>query len=353
MKRFFYHYLCLIYSFIQSFMFIAMLVAVIKEIKLGAFYGGYGDMIIIIIASVILLFLMAIGDKFLRGVDNSSFWIDCLLLMLISPLRFIFQIITTIRVHYAYSYGNDGFGKRGNKEYHFKNYIYYYLFNSEHIDPKNGQSRKIETKRGKKKREEKQRVFDEIMNKYNGEADAARKFLKASRRGDRKYNVFIVPLCSIDADGFSTLAVQNNSYTGERYIDQLFIDDKKIIFDTRYPYSLALSLVPGYYDFKIHIAGNVKSVSSFDQNQEVDETFTLKKVYVGEDNVYLCASLIFGTVVTRYTERYTGKIIKDEFHHFEKRRNFAQVSLEALNTVCDYWSASVFKIDDIDTPFSR
>lgn len=350
-KRYFYHYFCLAYSFIQTFISVAFVVAIAEQIEFDKQYGDYGNTIIIIVISLLMLFILAIPDKFIRGVKNEGFWSDCLVLTVVSPFRFIFQLITTIRVHIALSYGNESFGKRGNTNCLLSNYFYYYLFNAEHEDPRSGAERRYETKRGKvkreKKRAEQQAVYNEIMGRMNREVDEAESFLRVNRRYDGRYNVNIIPLCSVDDKDLSTFSVQNNSYKGERFINELYVDGKKIIYDMNFANTVALSLRPGYYDFKVVVKGTVKATGYASSEGKVNRTFELKNVYVGDDDAYLCVCLTYGSVVTRYTEKYTGKFVRDEFDHFKKEHKFLQVSLGTLNQVCNYWEAYKVNIDQV------
>ena len=136
MKRYIYQYTCLAYSFVQLFIFIAMLYTLIGMIPYDQELGNYTNTITFSIFTFCLVFILAIIDKFLRGLQNESFWSDCLLLTLVSPFRFICQIITTVRVHIADSYGNDSFGERGCDSSYFPEYIYYYFFNAENESPR-------------------------------------------------------------------------------------------------------------------------------------------------------------------------------------------------------------------------
>ncbi len=352
MKRFFYQYTCLVYSLIQFFLSIAWINAIIEEVQYAKVDNDYGDVILVSVMAFIFMFLSAILDKFIRGIKNEGFWSDCILLTLVSPFRFLFQIITIIRVHIAYNHGNDDFGRRGTDTCRLSSYLYYYLFNAQHEDPRNGDSRVYESKRARQKREERTKVYNEIVEKMERELQEAEHFLEVNRRSDGRYNVYIVPLCSVDGESLYTFSVQNNSYTGERYIDQLYVDGNKIIYDVKFANTISLSLRPGYYSFKIHVTGNVKVIGHTNSEQKVDKTFELKNVYVGDKDVHLCVSMIYGSVVTRYTERYSGKFVKDEFNYFDKNFQFAQVTLSSLKNACDYWNAYEAKITEVETQYS-
>ncbi len=352
MKRFFYQYLCLLYSLVQAFMSLAMIVAIVKEAKFASEGDGASNLITIAIICLVVWFVMAMLDKALRKLDNFNFFTDCLLLLLISPIRFIFQIITIVRVHIAHYCGNDQYGKRGNDHYYFSGYIHYYLFNADHTDFRSPQNKVIESDRSRKKREDKQRVYNEIVGKHKSEAEATKTFFHNSKRSDGKYNVYIVPLCAIDENKFSTFAIKNaNTRTGQLQIDELSIDEHKIINNVGIDGPFALSLRPGTYNFRVRVTGYV---TSFPHNhrEQIKETFTLK-VYVGDSNVYLCLSMIFGTVTMQYTQKYTGKVVKEEFHHLEQKRRFGTVSRDTLNAVCSYWSNGVTNISVILDPYNN
>lgn len=352
MKRYIYQYTCLIYSFIQLFLVLAWIFAIVEQVQFDREYNDFTDTIVISVMSVLFMFLSAIPDKFLRGIKNEGFFSDCILLTLVSPFRFICQIFTIVRVHIAMNYGNDSFGARGCTSYRMSEYLYYYLFNAKHENPRSGQRIRIETKRGKQKREKQQAVYNEIVGRMNSEFEEAEHFLRVNRRSDGRYNVYIVPLCSVDGDSLYTFAVQNNSSNGERYIDQLYVDGKKIVYDMNFANTLVLSLRPGYYTFKIHVSGNVKVIGHSNSESKVDKTFELKNVYVGEGDTHLCVSMIFGSVVTRYTEKYTGKFVRDEFNYFDKSFQFAEVTLSSLNDICDYWMAYKTEVDQVYTQYA-
>ena len=130
MKKLIYHYTCLFLSLIQfsvCLMGIFVLPAAYDENDPSGF-------IVVLVMLIITLIVLAIIDKFLRGISNNGYG-DLLFLTLVSPVRFICQIITVIRVHRAVAYGNDYFGERGSTSSHFSEYIYYYLFGTENEDP--------------------------------------------------------------------------------------------------------------------------------------------------------------------------------------------------------------------------
>ncbi len=355
-KRFFYQYTCLIYSIVQFIFFLGMIIGIIESAAYDQELGDYTNTITLSIITVLILFISAIIDKLLRGIKNEGFWSDCLILTLVAPFRLICQIITIIRVHIAMSYGNNSFGMRGNNSCVLSKYIYYYFFNAEHENPHSGEERRFETKRGKQKRikkaAERQAVYNEIIGRMDREIEEAEYFLRVNSRNDGRYNVNIIPLCSIDNESLSTFSVQNNSYNGQRYINELYVNGKKIIYDMSFDNTISLSLKPGYYDFKVRVKGTIKATGFASSEGNVNRTFELKNVYVGDNDVYLCLCLIYGSVVTRYTEKYTGKFVRDEFDHFKKEHQFLQVSLDALNSVCDYWKAYKLDIDQVYSQYA-
>ena len=62
--------------------------------------------------------------------------------------------------------------------------------------------------------------------------------------------------------------------------------------------------------------------------------------------------MAFSPVVTQYQNISTGRIVKEEFEYFKKRYQFSRVSLETLNTVCNYWMAYKFEINEAHTQLS-
>lgn len=132
MNKFVYHYSCLFLSAIQLITTILGVYATISGST--NYHDGSIDITAAIFLGLIFfiaLFFMAIIDKFLRGVKNEGFFSDCLLLTLVSPFRFICEIITIIRLYIAERNGDYYFGERGCTTYYFNEYIYYYFFNCE------------------------------------------------------------------------------------------------------------------------------------------------------------------------------------------------------------------------------
>ena len=344
MKRFFYQYFCLIYSAIAAIMTVAAIVAIVEQIPIDKVNHDFGNTILMFILWFVVLFILAIPEKLIRGVNFGNFFVDCLNIALVSPIRFIFQIITIIRLHISASNGDKEFGKRVKLGKYQTVDTYYLFFNSEVYISERQRKKPV-------KKSEKQLTYERIVREMNQALDNANHFLTVNKRNDGRYNVYIVPLCNVDSKEFSPFSVQNNNYTGERHIKELYVNGHKII-EMDFDNTLVLSLRPGTYDFKIKVEGNAKTVSYSNSDSKVSKTFTLNNVYVGDEDVYLCVSMAFSPVVTQYQNISTGRIVKEEFEYFKKRYQFSRVSLETLNTVCNYWMAYKFEINEAHTQLS-
>ena len=362
MKRFFYHYICLIFAIGQLVIFVESMRTSISSCMddLEEYGAVEGQTIFRIIAIVILLFLIAIVDKLLRKVKCCNFIIDCILLILVTPFRFIFELITLINLHIESLKDNHEFGKRGTEGF------YYLLFNTSNYYTRtyskpvkkgsNTATNKLKNKKPRLSKAEKyaqqKQYIQEVFARKDAEIEESENFLRANRRSDGRFNVFIVPLCSIDNDKLVTFSVQNNRFTGNRYIDELYIDGKKIMHDMKYDNTLALSLRPGTYDFKIHLCGVTKSNKTYDKSDtKIDKTMRLDNVVVGNDNVYLGVFLVYGSVITQYVNTITNEVAKEKFDYFKKAHRFAQIPLNVLNSFCNYWEASMLKVDTVLTQY--
>lgn len=334
MKKYLYHYSSLVLALAQLVIIIATVVECADSINT---YGKLdGSDIAGIVIIFILLYFTAMIDRLLRKVDDHNFFVDCLLLTLVSPIRFICQIITIVRLHIAMKNGDLEFGKRGSD-----GTLYYLIFSTY-------SSASI------KRKKERDQLYNDIINRMDKELDDAQHFLRVNRRSDGYYNVYIVPLCCVDSDKITPFSVQNNSYTGERYINELYVNGKKIIYDVNFSNTIVLSLRPGKYDFKVVVKGNVTPVMVTKKVEKVNKTFELKNVYVGDEDVHLLLGLLFGSVITQYIQkyRYTKKIVREEFEYFKRQTFFNQVSVETLTELCDYWMAYRTNIDQVYTQYS-
>lgn len=359
MKKVIYHYICLILAIFQCIIFIE---GVKSTIKYGTgdleYYGKIsGSTIAGVIIILLLMFVIAIIDKLLRGVKRYGFTLDCIILTLISPLRCIFELITIVRLHLS-GLDDDSF-KRGS-DYG----LFYMLFNSS-IDRQynplkyktKSKSKPIKpvkvkpTKKKKLSRKEKKaqqnRYYQEIVQKMDNEVIEGENFLRVNRRNDGRYNVFIVPLCSVDDNNLSTFAVQNNEYNGERYINQLLVNGKKIIYNVQFQNTVALSLRPGTYDFEVNVIGEVKTSTYAKKVEKINKCFKLNGVIVGDNDVHLVLAMAYGSVVTQTVRTYTGEVIKEEFEYFKRRQEFGVVSINVLNKICNYWNAYQTNIDEV------
>jgi len=359
MKKVIYHYICLILAIFQCFVFIE---GVKSTLKYGAGdlenYGNIsGSTIAGVIIILLLMFVIAILDKLLRGVKNYSFTVDCIILTLISPLRWIFELITIIRLHIS-GLDDDSFERCSDDG------LFYMLFNASNdgyskplkykTKSKSKPIKKTKVKITKKKKLSKKekkaqqnQIYQEIVQRMDNEVIEGENFLRVNKRSDGRYNVFVVPLCSVDDNNLSTFAVQNNDYNGERYINQLIVNGKKIIDNVQFQNTVALSLRPGTYDFEINVIGEVKPSTYEKKVEKINKRFKLNGVVVGNNDVHLVLAMAYGSVVTQTVRTYTGEVINEEFEYFKRKQEFGVVSLNVLNRVCNYWNAHQTNIDEV------
>ena len=165
MKRFIYQYFCLIYSLVAPFITIATIVAIVEQITAELEYGKVGpSFLLFVVPWFIILFILAIPEKLIRGIKFGNFFVDCLNVALVSPIRFIFQIITIIRLHISASNGDKEFGKRVKLGKYQTVDTYYLFFNSEVYISERQRKKPV-------KKSEKQLYYESLVAKMNKELD--------------------------------------------------------------------------------------------------------------------------------------------------------------------------------------
>lgn len=343
MKKYFYHYICLALSIIQ-------LVVFIESIKSAIKYQS----IIGIILCLIVMYLLAIADWYLRGINRHDLFLDSLILTLISPIRCLCELITIIRLHIAIANGNENFAERK-----CSNDFYYFVFNANSKDSKFTSTlqtffKPFNRKKKRPSHEEGMKIINDYFAKQDSELKAAEVFLHNNKRTDGKHNVYIVPLCCLDDDEFIPFFVQNVNYNrGQCHINELLLNDHKIIDDTNFDHALAFSLESGKeYDFEVQVTiSATPDTVSIEKSKQVTRKFKLNNVYVGNENVYLGLFIIFSTVRTVYTEKLTGRFVKDKFEHFDEKERFGQVSLEFLKELNDSCMLNYNCISEVHTQY--
>ncbi len=343
MKKYLYHYTCLMLSIFQLVVFIASIKSVLKY-----------QTAVEVILCFIIMYLIAIADWYLRGINKHNLFLDCLILTLISPLRCVCELSTIIRLHIASANGNDNFAERK-----CSNDFYYFLFNANSKDSKLVSSLKetikpFSKKKKKPSKEEGMKIINDYFAKQDSELNSAEIFLHNNKRNDGKYNVYLVPLCCLDNDEFLPFFVQNANYNrGQCHIYELYINGHKIIHDVDFEHTLVFSLEPGKkYNFEVHVRINATpDTVSIEKNKQFTRKFKLNDVYIGNDNVYLGLFIIFSTVRTVYTEKLTGKFVNDKFEKFDEKERFGQVSLEFLKELSDSCMINNQHISEVHTQY--
>ena len=323
MKRFIYHYFCLIYSIAQLVFFIGCIDFWNRYAESDNLLSGSGIAGTILV--IIILFASAVIDRFIRKVNNFGFVFDSIILTLILPLRAVFELITTIRLHIAFVAGDDSFAERG-----CDGSLFYLMFNCEggvHISlpKKNKNAKSPKTKKEKVKEQPKVNKFETLIKKESitveEEIAIGNKFLKENRRSDWGSSLYIIPLSNIEIGEPVHFSSENNNLIGNRFIDEIYINGIKIVYGGKIELAQALSLKPGFYDIKIHITGEQKSPSARFKTIKLNKYLSLNMVNIGNKETYLC-------VIYDFNEKTQ-----------EIKYSFNNVTEHELNKLCSYWDS--------------
>lgn len=344
MKRFFYHLICVLLSFIQTLISLFMLFVFLTILMQTASQGE-----IAIIVLLIIQFILAIIDYNLRDIliDPVS---SCIGIVLVSPVKFFLHLITFFQVCAS---RDPNFGLRG--DYHHDKYInklYYFAWN------KKG---RIETESGRIKREENERKWAENIEKQrieNAKKEQQRlDIINNYRRADRLYNLHFVPLANLDSDSYGLFSTYTQGRTDKDiYVDGFWINGVQFVQD-RILDQVSFSLKPGYYTFKIKVKLKYRVVGgtlpgevgyndpSLDHKYSIDKTYEIKDVYIDGTYEYFLA---FSAFVHAKWERYTFKGSNihshDAFMGWDKNIQFDFFSKSTLDKACSYWDLHDRKI---------
>ncbi len=350
MKKYTYHYSCLLISLVQ---FLLWLIGIINLVGINNSYNPQGEsqvgtIVVIIVVLVLAQFGLAFLDKKVRKISDNGI-LDVLLLMLLSPIRFIFQIITIVKLHIAIANGNSKFGERGDYfGSSFTKFLYYYLFNSKNESVKTGHTRRFETKRSHNKRVKKEKQASEVIESFNKRQKDREDFIKKYRRSDSRYNVMFTPLICMDDHEYITFMILPTDPYRYADIKSLWINGVKVN-TSNIRCTTKISLKPGKYNFKIEVEvegySGVKVYDGKSTKFSIHKYFELNDVVVGEDDVYLCFAAVFSAIWTEYRESDTGRKVKKEFTEWKKEYNFKQVSKSALERLYSKWDLAFFPID--------
>ena len=130
MKRILYFYGSLLWSFVQAFAFGCLIWTLNEYIFSNPNPKDQGDIVAVVIMSLILLACVVIDSKIRKYYG----WNMLLLSALVSPVRFIFQIITIVKFHQT---GNSkDFAPRGGfYTGNFSSWAMYVLFSTVSLSP--------------------------------------------------------------------------------------------------------------------------------------------------------------------------------------------------------------------------
>lgn len=344
MKKYFYQYFCLIYSIAQSvFFFIFLFDGCIEEWDLDTLQASIAAIVI----SFLCMYASAMIERLIRKVNFSNFWLDSLLLFLLTPFRFIFQIITIVRLHLnAKNDGDEKFGQRGVLTRSYEN-GYYLVFNSGHYISKNSTGRPIKKTKKQLQREQAER---EVFGKRDDELRAGIEFLYQHVRSDNRFNVNIVPLSAVndpisDYNDLGTFSHTNAVKGSDLYVTEIRVNGV-LLLDLMTSNAVSLSLRPGRYDFTVKVEGGVRSKSAMVTNSEhkISKTFELRNVEVGNNDVFLCVAMQFTMC---YDEYYRGSsVVEQRCTSWKKDYQFVNVSKYELEQTCNFWNAYQFSIKE-------
>lgn len=301
MKRFIYHYFCLIYSIGQLVFFIECIDFWKRYSESGNLLSGSGVAGTIVI--ILCLFAIAAVDRFIRKANLFGFWFDSIILTLISPIRVVFELITIIRLHIDSINGNSSFGERGCEES-----FCYLVFNCEggvHISlskrPKKELVKEPKKEQPKKEQPKMNKAETPVIKKepltLEEEIKIANQFLKESRRSDWANSLYIVPFSNVvmgeTNEAKRLFETENYGPSGDRYIDEIYVNGIKLVYKSKIDLTQALSLKPGSYDIKIHITGEIKSPSNKFKTIKINRYLSLDMVNISNKETYLCAIIDF------------------------------------------------------------
>ena len=344
MKKFFYQYFCLLYSIAQSFFFFTFLIQ-------GCIERFDPEISYVPVAEIIISFLCMYGSAMIecliRKVKLTNFWLDSLLLFFLTPIRFIFQIITIVRLHLNYKNGGDEkFGQRGVLTRCYEN-GYYLVFNSGHYLSKTSAGKPVKKTKKQLQREQAER---EVFGKRDDELQNGINFLYQYFRGDGRFNVNIVPLSAVndpisDYNDLGTFSHTNAVKGSDLYITEIRVNGI-LLLDIMTSNAVSLSLRPGHYDFMVKVEGGIRSKSAMVTNseQKISKTFELRNVEVGNNDVFLCVAMQFTMC---YDEYYRGStVVEQRCTSWKKNYQFVNVSRYDLESTCNFWNAYQFSIKE-------
>lgn len=353
MKRFIYHYLCLLVALAMTgwFWLFAFAFAVPKYMNDELF-----ALIFVVLGLLILILLIDAPLRGLYEIDNKILMI--ILSLITAPIRFFCQLVTVIFLHISYARGNRNYAIR--KEYssiHFSSWFKYLLFNTNSLSLVKKTEHAYTPKRIEKKvrmsKNEKQRQYwNEIQN-----ANKKRIEEVAWLRGNvSKPTVYILPVLSngIDCGLFSMFDGRWNSIlsTEEKArITRLYVNGiDYTYYDGTYRNYISctgLYLKSGTYDFIIEYELNILPPINSNNYKiyKANNKYELKGVKVNENGeVYLGLIIGLNYFYNEVNNSLTGEKY-NEHSHWRTNRKFTQLSVDEMNGLVPQWRDCVTKLD--------
>ncbi len=333
-NQYVYQYFYLIYTAAQLFWLILLGISLIRIIPSDIENGNYTNTIIIAVFMFIGMALLACLDGYIRKIDNFNPIISTIILFFMSPFRFFFQIATIVLMHIASSNGIKDYAKMLESGPMDSQFLSYSLFNCLLANPTSGKV--FVSKKQREKKERGDKIINDYFDKVEKEYSTASKMLNNYKRSDGKHNVYIIPSASIGKTPLRSFSRLNNySSYKSRYIDRVYINGYKMVDVGLYENGLCFSLEPGTYTFKVHVTGEVQPFLDEKNKRVVDHTFTLKNIYVGDNNVYLLISMQFDEVYENTINKYTRKVLERRFKKFDSHFSFKQVNENMIRSLDD------------------
>ena len=342
MKRFFYHLLCLIVALVQTALGLAELFVLIAFLTGGSDSSSF---ITATIAIIIVQFLLAMLDRWIREADCFNFIGDCLVIMVVAPAKFFLHLITFVKLFKYMKEKDSEFGKRGDYHITFWSKVYYIAWNE-----KGRKEFRLETAAQREKRlagEERARQERERRIEANKQKEKERiAFLRSIERADGVCNLHLVPISVLD---YSKFLLFSGESRGVCQIDELYINGH-LVNTAPIRNCVDISLKSGRYTIKVllhieHEAIKSDTDSGRHPKKTVKKYYEVTGVYLDENYEYhlVMAAQIQGQW-TEYTYERTGEWAKDQFDGWKEDYMFNFMTKEGLEEFVSYWHASPIKL---------
>lgn len=171
-------------------------------------------------------------------------------------------------------------------------------------------------------------------------------YIETIRRRDQKYNVYFVPLSSIDENNEY---IANGLHQNDIVIESISIDGHILrVFNFNGP--LILSLKPGKYRIKINfkvdrdLALNMNAKLRKTSNQKVaDVSFNKRLKYSGSKETVITVGeqgdyyILFKAFINTYWKSRSGYQVLWYLDDYKHGYEFYQTDLRTITSLCTFW----------------